>query len=142
LKSGVGVKKLLAAKSAKIKSRQDAVQTTFSVFLDIFYPSNFRCFEGNGLFQQPQVITLTTKLERFVQTYSAERLDQKEEGTACANNPVLKRSPGQEEKPSVFVAQNSDAQPPQTSKGGRTPALLIVPIEPAETALLGCRCSR
>ena len=31
---------------------------TFSVFLDIFYPPNFRCFDENGLFQQPQAITL------------------------------------------------------------------------------------
>jgi hypothetical protein len=34
----VGVEKLFPAKFAKIKSRQDALQTTFSVFLDIFYP--------------------------------------------------------------------------------------------------------
>src|SRR6266849_9619038 len=31
------LKKSLPAKFAKIKSRQDALQTTFSVFLDIFY---------------------------------------------------------------------------------------------------------
>jgi hypothetical protein len=31
---------------------------TFSVFLDIFYPPIFRCFEENGLFQQPQAISL------------------------------------------------------------------------------------
>jgi hypothetical protein len=36
----VGVEKLFPAKIAKIKSRQDALQTTFSVFLDIFYPPN------------------------------------------------------------------------------------------------------
>jgi len=34
----LGVEKLLSAKFAKIESRQDALQTTFSVLLDIFYP--------------------------------------------------------------------------------------------------------
>jgi hypothetical protein len=32
------LKKLLPAKFAKIKFRQDALQTTLSVFLDIFHP--------------------------------------------------------------------------------------------------------
>jgi hypothetical protein len=54
----VAVEKLLLAKLAKIESRQDAPQTTFSVFLDIFYPSIFGCFEENGLFQHPQAFTL------------------------------------------------------------------------------------
>jgi len=36
--SRVAVEKLLRAKFAKIKLRQDALQTTFSIFLDIFYP--------------------------------------------------------------------------------------------------------
>jgi len=31
---------------------------TFSVFLDIFYPPNFGCFEKYGLFQHPLAITL------------------------------------------------------------------------------------
>jgi hypothetical protein len=37
----VGVEKLLLAKSARIKSRQEALQSIFSVRLDIFYPPNF-----------------------------------------------------------------------------------------------------
>ena len=53
----MGVEKLFPAKFAKIKSRQEALQTTFSVFLDIFYPPNFGYFEENGLFQQPQLLT-------------------------------------------------------------------------------------
>jgi hypothetical protein len=53
----VGVEKLFPAKFAKTKLRQDALQTTFSVFLDIFYSPNFRCFDENGVFQQPQAIT-------------------------------------------------------------------------------------
>jgi hypothetical protein len=36
LLTGVAVEKLFPAKFAKIKSRQDVLQTTFSVFLDIF----------------------------------------------------------------------------------------------------------
>jgi hypothetical protein len=39
--SRVAVEKLLRAKCAKIKLRQDALQTTFSIFLDIFYPTIF-----------------------------------------------------------------------------------------------------
>jgi hypothetical protein len=58
--SGVGVEKLFPAKFAKIKSRQDALQTTLSVLLNIFYPPNFGYFEENGVFQQPQAITLKT----------------------------------------------------------------------------------
>ena len=56
VKNCVAVEKLFPAKFAKIKLRQDALQTTFSVFLDIFYPPNFRCFDENGVFQQPQAI--------------------------------------------------------------------------------------
>jgi hypothetical protein len=52
------VEKPLPAKFAKIKLHQDAVQTTFSVFLDIFYPQNFGYFEENGLFQHPLPISL------------------------------------------------------------------------------------
>jgi hypothetical protein len=58
--SGVAVEKLLPAKFAKRNSRQDALQTTFSVFPDVFYPPILGCFEENGLFQQPQAITLKT----------------------------------------------------------------------------------
>jgi hypothetical protein len=57
LLSGVAVEKLLPAKFAKIKLRRDDLQTTFSVFLDIFYRPNFRCFEKIGVFQHPQAIT-------------------------------------------------------------------------------------
>jgi hypothetical protein len=60
--TGVAVEKLPPAKFAKIKLHQDALQTTFSVFLDIFYPPNFRCFDENGVFQHPQAIAL---IERF-----------------------------------------------------------------------------
>jgi hypothetical protein len=55
--SGVAVEKLFRTKLAKIKSRQDALQTTFCVFLDIFDPPSFRCFEENGVFQQPRQFT-------------------------------------------------------------------------------------
>jgi hypothetical protein len=44
------VEKLLPAKFAKIKTRQDALQTTFSVFLDIFYPPILAVFRKMGFF--------------------------------------------------------------------------------------------
>jgi hypothetical protein len=46
------VEKLLPAKFAKIKSRQDALQTTFSVFLYILLSPISRGFEENGLFNR------------------------------------------------------------------------------------------
>jgi hypothetical protein len=58
LQNRSAVEKLLPAKFAKIRLRQDALQKTFSIFLDIFYPPNFGCFEGNGVFQQPLSISL------------------------------------------------------------------------------------
>ena len=64
----MAIEKLLPAKFAKIKSRQEALQTTFSVRVDIFYSPNFGCFEKNGLFQQPQAFAL---LENCVQVVSA-----------------------------------------------------------------------
>jgi hypothetical protein len=36
MKSGVAVEKLTCEKSVETNSRQDALQTTFSIFLDIF----------------------------------------------------------------------------------------------------------
>jgi hypothetical protein len=60
----VAVEKLLPAKFAKIKLRQDALQTTLSVFLGIFYHPNFGCFEENAVFQQPQAITLKAPVKK------------------------------------------------------------------------------
>jgi hypothetical protein len=67
--SPVGVEKLLPPKFAKIKFRQDALQTTLSVFLDIFHPlpipPNLGDFEENGLFQQRRARPVAgAKLER------------------------------------------------------------------------------
>jgi hypothetical protein len=59
--TGVGVERLFPAKFAKTKSRQDVLQTTFSVFLDIFYPPNFGYFKENGVFQHPQARALKTR---------------------------------------------------------------------------------
>jgi hypothetical protein len=36
-----------------------ALQTTFSVVLDISYPTNFGYFEENGLLQHPRLVTST-----------------------------------------------------------------------------------
>jgi hypothetical protein len=58
----VAVEKLFSTKFAKIKLRQEALQSIFSGRLDIFYPPNFGCFEKNGLFQQPRLISPTTRV--------------------------------------------------------------------------------
>jgi hypothetical protein len=50
--------KLLPAKFAKIKSRQEAPQATFSISLKIFHPPTFGYFDENGLFQHLQAISL------------------------------------------------------------------------------------
>jgi hypothetical protein len=54
VQSRVDVEKLFPAKFAKIKSRQDALQTTFSVFLEIVYPPICGHFDENGVFQHPR----------------------------------------------------------------------------------------
>ena len=41
----VAVEKLLPEKFAKIKSRQEAPQSIFSGWVDIFYPPNFGCLK-------------------------------------------------------------------------------------------------
>jgi hypothetical protein len=56
----VGVEKLAVQKFAEIASRQDALQTTFSVRLDIFYPPNFPRFLKYRVFQQPRLLTTVT----------------------------------------------------------------------------------
>jgi hypothetical protein len=50
LKPGVGVEQLLPSKPAKIKSRQEALQSIFSGRRDIFYPSYFDPLVGKGSF--------------------------------------------------------------------------------------------
>ena len=55
----MGVEKLTSQKSAEIRTRQDALQTTLAARVDIFYPRNFGFFEKNGLFQYPEEISLT-----------------------------------------------------------------------------------
>ena len=54
----MAVEKLDLSKLVEKTLRQEAVQTTFLVFLDIFYPPNFRCFAENGVLQQPQVVSV------------------------------------------------------------------------------------
>ena len=50
----MAVEKLLPWKMLEKTLRYDAPQTTFSIFLDLFYPPNFRFFGENGVFQQPR----------------------------------------------------------------------------------------
>ena len=52
MKSGVAVEKLLRAKSAKIRLRQDALKTTFSIFKAFCTPQISALWEKTGLFQQ------------------------------------------------------------------------------------------
>jgi hypothetical protein len=52
------LEELLLAKLAKIKLHEDVYKTTFSVFGDIFYPANVRCFEENESFQQPGLLRI------------------------------------------------------------------------------------
>jgi hypothetical protein len=56
MKSGVAVEKLDLSKPVEKTLRQEALQTTFLIFLDIFYPQIFCRFEKNEVFQQPQAI--------------------------------------------------------------------------------------
>jgi hypothetical protein len=53
----VAVEKLASEKSAKIKTRQEALQTIFFDDLDIFYPRISTCFGKKGVFQQPRLFT-------------------------------------------------------------------------------------
>ena len=45
--------------------RQEALQTTFSVFLDIFYASNLAVWDEKEVFQQPQAIALKAPVNEF-----------------------------------------------------------------------------
>jgi hypothetical protein len=54
----VAVEKFDLSRLAQKLLLQEALQATFWVFLDIFYPPNFGCFEENGVFQQPQAFAL------------------------------------------------------------------------------------
>jgi hypothetical protein len=58
----VAVEKLASKKSAKIKTRQEALQTIFFDHLDIFYPTILICFREKGVFQQPR--DLSTSLTK------------------------------------------------------------------------------
>jgi hypothetical protein len=53
----VAVEKLASKKSAKIKTRQEALQTIFFDHLDIFYPTILICFREKGVFQQPPLLS-------------------------------------------------------------------------------------
>jgi hypothetical protein len=64
---GVAVEKLTHQKTAEETLRLEALQTTVSVFLDIFCPPNFRRLEKNGLFQQPR--DLSTMMRAYTLKY-------------------------------------------------------------------------
>jgi len=57
VQSPVAVEKLTRQNMAENTLRSEALQTTFSVFLDIFYPSNLAVWDEKGVFQQPRLIS-------------------------------------------------------------------------------------
>jgi hypothetical protein len=57
LRTGVAVEKLASEKSAKIKMRQEALQTIFFDHLDIFYPRISARSRKKRVFQQPQALS-------------------------------------------------------------------------------------
>jgi hypothetical protein len=93
--AGVAVEKLLPAKFAKIKLHQDALQTTFSVFLDIFYPQIFGYFEENGLFQHPRLIsTINTACAKLALKWRLLTL-----GTSTEGDEIWRGSPSSDVPP-------------------------------------------
>jgi hypothetical protein len=54
----VAVEKLPRPKMVKTTLQWEALQTTISVLVDIFYFPNSGYFDETGVFQQPQAITL------------------------------------------------------------------------------------
>src|SRR5450631_3361762 len=60
------MKNSLTGKWPKILCIRKALQTTLSVWVDIFYPPNFCDFEENGVFQQPRLITTVHPPMRFL----------------------------------------------------------------------------
>jgi hypothetical protein len=58
----VAVEKLLPAKFAKIKSRQDAPQSIFSVRLDISIPQILAVWDEDRVFQQPRLFATVVRM--------------------------------------------------------------------------------
>ena len=58
----MAVEKLLPPKFAKIKLRQDALQTTFLIFETFCIPQILAVWEETGVFQQPLPISLIFRL--------------------------------------------------------------------------------
>jgi hypothetical protein len=67
----VAVEKLASEKSAKIKTRQEALRTIFFDHLDIFYPRISTCFTKKGVFQQPPLFA-TISLEPAISYWRVE----------------------------------------------------------------------
>jgi hypothetical protein len=63
----VAVEKLLPAKFAQIKLREDAQHTTFSVFQDIFYPGFLAILGKMNFFNTHIPITLARILRAWLQ---------------------------------------------------------------------------
>jgi hypothetical protein len=59
----VAVEKLNLSKLAEKTLRQEALQTTIFVLVDIFYPPNSGCFDKTGVFQQPRLFSTVIRVK-------------------------------------------------------------------------------
>ena len=68
----MAVEKLARSEFAKIRSRQEALQTIYLNLLDIFYHPIFDFFQKRRLFQQPPVLsTVISKVPSLLNTVLA-----------------------------------------------------------------------
>jgi hypothetical protein len=65
----VGVEQVTHQKTVEKTFRYDALQTTISVSVDIFYPQNFSSFQKKGLFQHPLSISLKFRVLSIKSTF-------------------------------------------------------------------------
>jgi hypothetical protein len=72
----VAVEKLASEKSAKIKTRQEALQTIFFDDLDIFYPRISICFGKKGVFQRPRLFS--TPIRKVVVAQPSNRTPKRQ----------------------------------------------------------------
>jgi hypothetical protein len=75
VKSPVAVEKLLPVKFAKIKLRQDALETTFLIFWTLCIPQILAVWEETGLFQHPRLFaTVGRSTHLAVHVFAKKRL--------------------------------------------------------------------
>jgi hypothetical protein len=97
----VAVEKLHHQKMLGKTLQQEAPQTTFSVFLDIFHPPIFGCFAENGLFQHPRPIASAVEFSGMArrpdrpeaEMLSEENLNELRRNLAHLSLPAVPRLP-------------------------------------------------